>query len=94
MATAEASALPVLLLKRLGLLKTPLVMINIALLHPKQGRGLRKWLWKLCLPAADAIISYTSAQVDWLAVEFGLQRSRLFFVPFGVDTKFFEAGGK
>ena len=90
-ATAEASALPVLLLKRLRLLKTPLVMINIALLHPKQGSGLRKWLWKMCLPAAEAIISYTSAQSDWLAAEFGLQRSRLFFVPFGVDTTFFEA---
>ena len=88
-ATTEASALPVLLLKRLGLLKTPLVMINIALLHPKQSRGLRKWLWKLCLPSAEAIVSYTIAQVDWLIAEFGLERARLFFVPFGVDTDFF-----
>lgn len=88
-ATHEASALPVLLLKCLGLLRTPVVVMNVALLHPKQCVGLRKWLWKQGLPCAEAIVSYASAQLEWLMTEFSLNHNRLFFIPLGVDTRFF-----
>jgi len=89
-ATHEAAALPLLLLKRIGLLRTPVLVIGVALLHPRNLRGVRKLLWRWLLPRAEMIVSYASAQVDWLASEFSLDRNRLAFVPLGVDTEFFS----
>lgn len=88
-ATHEACALPLLLLKRLRLLKTPVVVINVALLHPKNCAGFRGLFWRRLLPLAEAILSYASAQSQWLNDEFDLDPKRLFFAPLGVDTNFF-----
>ena len=88
-ATHEASALPALVLRRLGLLRTPLIVISVALLHPKNCRGLRKKMWRWSLAAADAIVSYASAHKSWIAAEFAVPPERLATVPLGVDTAFF-----
>jgi len=89
LATHEAAALPLLLLKRLGLLRRPIVVIGVALLHPRNVKGVRRWMWRFLLPAADAIVVYASAQLDWLMQAFRLDRGRLSYVPLGVDTQFF-----
>jgi glycosyltransferase involved in cell wall biosynthesis len=89
-ATHEASALPLLVLKKLGMLRTPVIMLNIALLQPINCVGRRRALWRWCLPAANMISSYASAQVPWLSQEFGLPQSKLTFTPLGVDTEFFS----
>lgn len=88
-ATHEAAALPVLLLKRLGFLRTPIVILSVALLHPRNMRGVRGKLWRWALPTADTVICYASAQVDWLVAEFALAAERVAFVPFGVDVDYF-----
>ena len=92
-ATHEASALPVLLLKYLGLLRTPLVTINVALMHPKNLKGRKLALWKRLLPRSEVILSYCSAQLEWLQSTYCLEQSRLVFVPLGVDAEFFNVQG-
>ena len=88
-ATHESSALPALVLKKLGLLRTPIIVLNVALLRPGNCQGRIKALWKWCLPAADFVSSYASAQIPWLQEEFALPESKLVFTPLGVDTQFF-----
>lgn len=88
-AVMETAALPALLLKRLGLLRKPLVILNMALLHPSNCSGMKNRIWRWLLPAADAIISLASAHTDWVAKEFGLKKERQFFLPMLVDADFF-----
>lgn len=88
-ATQEANALPVLLLKRLCLLKTPIIVINIALLQPKNLEAKRFWFWRWLLPAAEEIVSYCSFQIPWIEAQFGLKNERLSFIPLGIDSEFF-----
>ena len=95
----ESCTLPALLLKKLGLLRVPLVIVNMALLHPKFTSGLRLHLWRALLPMADAIVSVASAQLPLVAQDFGLEIERQKFIPMTVDTSFFpvaagpEVGG-
>jgi len=89
--TTEASALPVLMLKRAGLIRKPILVLNVALLEPRNATGWRRWIWKRLLPCADAIVSYASAQLPWLQEQFSLNSDILHFIPFGVDTNYFVA---
>jgi glycosyltransferase involved in cell wall biosynthesis len=89
-AVHEAAALPLLLLKRMGILKKPIIVINVALLHPKNATGNKRRLWAWLLPMAQIIICYASAQTAWLQAEFQLDSRNLFFIPLGVDTHYFQ----
>ncbi len=89
-ATHEASALPILLLKKMGLLRTPVIVINVALLHPKNTEPRKQRLWKFLLPKAERILSYCSAQIPWISEELGIPTEKLGFIPLCVDTKFFH----
>ena len=89
-AVHEAAALPPLLLKRLGILRKPIIVINVALLHPKNLTRKRRRLWAWLLPMAELVICYASAQTKWLQAEFGLDAKRLFFIPLGVDPDYFQ----
>jgi glycosyltransferase involved in cell wall biosynthesis len=89
-ATHEAAALPILLARRLGLLRRPVIVLALSLLHPRECRGIRKWLWRRLLPAADAVIAVFKPQIPWLVEEYGLNSDRIEFVPVGVDCDFFR----
>ncbi|MBC8125873.1 MAG: glycosyltransferase family 4 protein [Gloeobacteraceae cyanobacterium ES-bin-144] len=93
-AVNEASALPVLLLKRLGLLKTPVIVFNCGLMHPRNRIGSRQAAWKWLLPCAEAVVSQTTMEYDSVGEEFGLRKDRQFLIPMLVDVEFFkpEAG--
>ena len=93
-AVMETAALPLLVARRLGILRRPLVVINMALLHQKNVRGSKKRLWRWLLPGADAIISLARPHLDWVAEEFGLKRVRQHFIPMLVDTEFFRPDPK
>src|SRR6185437_3073359 len=93
-ATHEAAALPALVLKWMRLVRAPLVILNVALLHPKNRSGARSWLWRCLLPQSDAIVCYAAGQVDCLADEFRLEPDRMFFMPLGVDTDFFSPANR
>lgn len=88
-ATTEAAGLPSLFLRRLGLLRRPVLVIAVATLTPKyidesMGR-IRRWM----LRGADRIVVLASFQVAEMSRQLGVDRTRVSFVPFGVDTEFF-----
>lgn len=89
-AVNEASALPVLLVKRLGLLKTPVIVFNCGLMHPRNRVGLRRAIWRWLLPCAEAVVSQTTMEYDSVWQEFGLQKDRQFLIPMLVDVDFFK----
>ena len=89
-AVNEASSLPVLLLKRLGLLRTPLIVFNTGLMHPRNLSGLRKAMWRWLLPAAEAVVSQTRMEKSSVWREFGLKEDRQFLIYMLVDLKFFQ----
>ena len=89
-ATHEAAALPLLLLRRIGIFRKPIVVINVALLHPKNLARRKRRLWAWVLPAAERIICYASVQTEWLQKEFNLDAARVSFIPLGVDTDYFQ----
>ncbi|NLH49881.1 MAG: glycosyltransferase family 4 protein [Myxococcales bacterium] len=89
-ATADSSALPVLWLKRLGLLTTPVVCASIGLAETfAADRGpVYRW-YKRLLPLASAILVYSPAEAAELGAAFALPREKVRFVPFGVECEFF-----
>jgi glycosyltransferase involved in cell wall biosynthesis len=89
-ATTESPALPVLVLKAVGLIRRPIVVVSVALLHEKYGSGLRRLLWSRCIGNADAVLVYAADQVVAVRDRFGLPSARVVAVPLGVDTDFFS----
>jgi glycosyltransferase involved in cell wall biosynthesis len=84
----EASAIPPLVLKRLGLLKTPIIVFNTALMHPRNRSGLRKKMWDWTLAAAEAVVSQTKMELHSVWKEFHLREDRQHYMPMLVDMDF------
>ena len=89
-AVNEASSLPVLVLKRLGLLRTPVIVFNTGLMNPRNLSGLRKMMWSWLLPAAEAVVSQTHMEKNSVWREFALREERQFLIYMLVDLKFFQ----
>jgi glycosyltransferase involved in cell wall biosynthesis len=90
----EASVIPVLALKKLGLLRTPVVLVSTALMNRRNRSGKRKAMWCSLLPHADAIVSLSTMERDSTWREFGLREDRQHLVNMLVDTHYFHAGEK
>ncbi|MGA3170987.1 MAG: glycosyltransferase family 4 protein [Chthoniobacteraceae bacterium] len=90
----EAGALPVLVLKWLRLLRTPIVIVSTGLMHKRNQSGKRKAMWKRLLPRAEAIVSLSTMEVEATWREFGLRPERQHLVNMLVDINYFGAGGK
>jgi len=86
----EAAALPPLILKRLGLLQTPIIVFNTALMHPRNRSGLRKKMWDWTLRAAEAVVSQTKMELDTVWREFGLEKDRQHLMHMLVDMDFMK----
>ncbi len=86
-AVHEVSALGSLILARLGLLRTPLIVINFGLTHSRQVSGLKRLLWTWALGAASCVVSLTQAQIRSVEHFFGVPaaRQRLFLMPLDID---------
>ncbi len=89
-AVNEGSALPLLVLKRLGLLRTPHIVFGVALPQRKNMSGVRHRLWSFLLPAAEAIVSQTTMELEKLIATFGVRRERQHLLHMTVDRKFFQ----
>src|SRR5579862_3885807 len=87
----EASVIPVLALKWLRLLKTPVVVVSTGLMNRRNRSGKRKAMWRRLLPCADAIVSLSTMERDATWREFGLREDRQFLVNMLVDTRYFQA---
>ena len=90
----EASVIPVLALKKLGLLRTPVVLVSTALMNRRNRSGKRKAMWCSLLPHADAIVSLSTMERDSTWREFGLREDRQHLVNMLVDTHYFHPGEK
>jgi len=86
----EAAALPPLILKRLGLLQTPIIVFNTALMHPRNRSGLRKKMWDWTLRAAEAVVSQTKMELETVWREFGLEKDRQHLMHMLVDMDFMK----
>jgi glycosyltransferase involved in cell wall biosynthesis len=86
-AVHEISALGSLILARLGLLRTPLIVINFGLTHSRQVTGLKRLLWTWALDAASCVVSLTQAQIRGVEHFFGVPtaKQRLFLMPVDID---------
>ena len=95
-ATTESPALPLLVLKAAGLIRKPVVVVSVALLHAKNATGPRRALWARCIRCADAVIVYAAEQATAVRQRFRIDGERVVFVPLGVDTAYFspEDGGE
>jgi glycosyltransferase involved in cell wall biosynthesis len=86
-AVHEISALGSLILARLGLLRTPLIVINFGLTHARQVSGLKRLLWTWALGSASCVVSLTQAQIRRVERFFGVPaaKQRLFLMPVDID---------
>jgi glycosyltransferase involved in cell wall biosynthesis len=86
--TVDTVGIPLLLLKRAGLVRPPLVYASIGL--PERLARLRnepmRRLFKTALGSARTVIAYSVAEVEQLREWI----SDVVFVPFGVDTEAFR----
>jgi glycosyltransferase involved in cell wall biosynthesis len=95
--TVDTVGIPLLLLKRFGRLRPPLVYVAIGL--PERLAQLRtarmRRLYASALASCSAVVAYSEKEADdirrWVAAE-GAD-ARVEFVPFGVDARAFAPAG-
>jgi glycosyltransferase involved in cell wall biosynthesis len=87
----ERTAVPALLLNGGTARHRPVITGVIWNTEPTAGLSpLARWVNKTALRGADAIYVFSSAQVPVLRAEWGIAGSRIHFVPYGVDTDFWD----
>ena len=88
-ATHEAAALPALLLRRVGLVRRPVLVMTVAALEASSRASFAGFVHRAALRGADAVTVFASAQQEPLARRLGRPRQTVRWVPLGVDTSFF-----
>lgn len=86
----EAAAAPLLLCRRIGLLRTPIVVLSVALLSSENLRPRRRRVLGFLLQAASAVTVYSASQQKPLSQTYNLPLSRVRLLAFGVDCQFFS----
>jgi glycosyltransferase involved in cell wall biosynthesis len=89
-ATTEAAGLPLLLLRLLGLLRRPVVVLSVAVLTDQYLSGAGGAVRRFLLRRADMVTAYARDQVPALERRIGLPAERIRFMPFGVDVDYFR----
>jgi glycosyltransferase involved in cell wall biosynthesis len=92
LSTVDTVGLPLILLKRAGLVGPPIVYVSIGL--PERLLQLRGSRMQRCyrnaLRRAAAIVAYSQNEAAWLRDWLGSGGPPVHFVPFGVDTTLFR----
>jgi glycosyltransferase involved in cell wall biosynthesis len=90
--TADTVGIPLILLKRAGRLRPPLVYAAVGL--PERlvqlRRGPMQRLYASALRRAHTIVAYAESEAQWLRAWLGPDAPRVAFVPFGVDINAFS----
>lgn len=91
-ATHEAAALPSLVLRRLRLLRRPLLVMTVAATDTSDPAGFRfaADLKRWALRGADALTVFARSQIEPLTALLDVPASRISFLPLGVDIEFFS----
>ena len=92
-ATADTLGIPLLLLKRAGLLRAPVVYTPIGL-PERLEQVRRRRLYANALREARTIVAYSRAEVDAIRSWIGSDAPEVVFVPFGVDVDAFRPVGE
>jgi glycosyltransferase involved in cell wall biosynthesis len=90
--TVDTVGIPLILLKRAGLVRRPIVYIAIGLperLVQLRGKRIRG-LYARALRDVSAIVSYAESEAAWLREWLGAGGPPVTFVPFGVDVDAFR----
>jgi glycosyltransferase involved in cell wall biosynthesis len=89
LSTVDTVGLPLVLLRRLRLVRTPLVYVAVGL--PERLVQLRRLqgLYRGALRDVRAVVSYAESEAAWLRDWLGPD-ANVVFVPFGVDPKVFR----
>jgi glycosyltransferase involved in cell wall biosynthesis len=88
-ATVDTVGIPLVQLKRVGLVRPPVVYASIGL--PERLARLRdERSFRRALRTASTIVAYSSIEADRLREWLGANSPRVLFVPFGVDTEAFR----
>jgi glycosyltransferase involved in cell wall biosynthesis len=86
--TTESSAWFVLLFKRVGLLKLPVTVVNVAMLKPAYRKSLVIGLLSWLLQGANSVVSYASFQLPILSDRFQIPIDRQRYSKFQIDREF------
>jgi glycosyltransferase involved in cell wall biosynthesis len=92
LSTVDTVGIPLMFLKRAGLLRRPLVYTAIGLperLVQLRGRRMRR-LYANALRGCQTIITYAESEAEWLRDWLGPGAPPVRFVPFGVDVNAFR----
>ena len=92
LSTVDTIGIPLILLKRFGLVRTPIVYSAIGLperLVQLRGRPMQR-LYARALRGTRAIVSYAESEAEWLRDWLGADGPPVLFVPFGVDLAAFR----
>jgi glycosyltransferase involved in cell wall biosynthesis len=90
-ATSDTVGIPLVLLKRVGLLRPPLVYAAIGLperLAQVRGRTIKRF-YRGALCRTAALLSYAESEADWLRTWLDREAPAVEFMPFGVDVNAF-----
>ncbi len=95
MATVDSLGIPLALLKGVGLLRPPMVYVSIGL-PERVLNGFRsprmRLIFRRLFRKVDQWVAYGWEEAQWLRAWLGLDpdHARVRFVPFGVDTEYFQ----
>jgi glycosyltransferase involved in cell wall biosynthesis len=92
LSTVDTVGLPLVLLARAGLVRTPIVYVAIGLperLERLRGPRIRR-LYRTAFARARAIVAYAESEADWLRDWLGPGAPPVTFMPFGVDAEAFS----
>jgi glycosyltransferase involved in cell wall biosynthesis len=91
-ATVDTVGIPLILLRRAGLVRRPIVYTAIGLperLVQLRGERMRR-LYRRALRETRAIVSYADSEAEWLRDWLGPGAPPVHFIPFGVDVEAFR----
>lgn len=90
LASHEAAAAPALLLRRLRLLRRPMVVMTVAVPALCRQSTVSARLQRWALGAAEVVTVFASSQISDVSRCLCVPVSRVRFLPLGVDTDFFR----
>lgn len=90
--TTDSVGLPILFLKKMGFIKTPIIYISIGLINELEKRDTSMIFnfYKKILPEASKVICHSKQEIELYKKLIPQFKKRLEFIPFGIDHKFFN----
>lgn len=90
--TGDSAGLPFLWLKKIGLIRQPLILLSSGLAgalftHPHTWA---KKFYASIFPSADLITCYSEVEREYFIQELKLPKNKVHFVPYGTDWKFWS----